>query len=172
MCVILEKHCLKIDNRKLNMGAYLTFNFVEKNKEYIIGELPSLKMYEAKLSFVEKNYIKNGNSVSFKWGGYIFTEFEKKAHQWEYYSYGADCYFINLANILCSIDDSGYDDRTIYLYELNFVKNSIENVIKYAKLGGFSDNKAYEEDMKLLEYLDQILTDYKDRNFLVSCSIG
>ncbi len=155
------------------MGAYLTFNLIKKSKDYIIGELPSLKMYEAKLPLVEKNYVNNGNhSVSFKWGGYIFTEFEQKANQWEYYSYGADCYFINLANILFSVDDRGYDDRTIYLFELNLVKNSIENVIKYAKLGGFSDKEAYEEDMNLLSYLNETLTNHKDEDILVSCSIG
>ena len=155
------------------MGAYLTFNIINKDENYIVGELQSLKMYEAKLPLVEKNYANNGNdSISFKWGGYIFTEFEQKANQWEYYSYGADCYFINLANILCSIDGRSYDDRTIYLFELNFIKNSIENVIKYAKLGGFSDNEAYEQDMILLKNLNEILHKYKTEGVLVSCSIG
>lgn len=154
------------------MGAYLSFKLVHKNKEYIIGELPSLKMYEAKLALVEKNYFSDESSVSFKWGGYIFTEFEEKANQREYYSYGADCYFINLASVLCSIDDRYYEDRKIYLYEPDVIKNSIENVIKYAKLGGFSDNDAYEEDMKLLIFLQQILTKHQEDNVLVSCTIG
>lgn len=155
------------------MGAYLTFNIINKDKNYIVGELHSLKMYEAKLPLIEKKYANNGNdSVSFKWGGYIFTEFEQKANQWEYYSYRADCYFINLANILASIDSRFYEDRTVYLFELNFVKNSVENVIKYAKFGGFADKDAYEEDMKLLNQLHAILNKHKDEDVLVSCIVG
>lgn len=155
------------------MGAYLTFNLIKKSEDYIIGKLPSLKLFEAKLSLVEKNYFNNGNSgVSFKWGGYIFTEFEENSSKWEYHAYAADCYFINLANLLCSIDDRSYEDRTVYLYELDFVKNSIENVIKYAKLGGFSDKEVYEEDMKLLNHWYETLINCKEEDVFVSCSIA
>lgn len=154
------------------MAVNLTFNLVKKSSEYIIGELPSLKMYEAKLALVEKYYMQNVNSVSFNWGGYIFAEFEQKANEWEYYSYHVDCYFINLANILCSKDERGYDERSIYLYEPAFVKNSIENVIRYAKNGGFPDKEAFEEDMKLLNSLLQILTNNVNEEILVSCTIS
>ena len=155
------------------MGAYLTFNLIEKNEDFIVGKIPSLKMYEAKLSLVEKNYLNNGNySVSFKYGGHIFTEFEQKAINWEYYTFFTDCYFLNFANIICSIDTTEYEDGVVYLYESEFIKNSIENVIKYANFGGFPDQTQYEEDLKQLKYFLEILKNNVSENILVSCRIG
>jgi hypothetical protein len=156
------------------MGAYLRFDFIKKHEDLIVGGLPSLKMFEAKLPIIEKNSFNDGNdSVSFKWGGYIFSEFEKNAgNGWEYYNYGSDCYFIELANILCGIDERSYDDRTIYLFELDVIKNGIENVIKYAKKGGFSDHESYQNDMELLTFFLEKIIQNEGEDIFISCSIG
>ncbi|WP_264551878.1 hypothetical protein [Flavobacterium sp. N2038] len=156
------------------MGIYLSFNFVKKDKELFAGELPSLRMYEAKLPLVEKNFYNNGNdSVSFYGGGYIFSEFEQNAgNRWEYYQYHNDCYFINMVNTLCGIDQRDYDDRTVFLFEMDLIKNAFQNVIKYAKNGGFTNKEYYEEDMKLLNIFLENIIKNEEKNLLISCWIG
>ncbi|MFD0991623.1 hypothetical protein [Tenacibaculum geojense] len=138
----------------------------------IIGELPSLQVFEAKLPVVEKNYFNNGNDgCSFKWGGYIFSEFEQHANRWEYYTYEADCYFIKLANILAAVDGRSYDDRTVYLYEVSKIKRSIENVLKYSTSDSFSDKQAKEEDRKVLSFFHDKLTQNENKDVYVICSV-
>ncbi|WP_298956332.1 hypothetical protein [uncultured Nonlabens sp.] len=155
------------------MGAYLSFNFIKKTENMIIGELPSLQVFEAKLPVVEKNYLNNGDDgCSFKWGGYIFTEFEQNSNRWEYYTYEADCYFIKLANILAEVDQRSYDERTVYLYEISKIKKSIENVLKYSNSDSFSDNQAREEDRTILSFFLNKLTQYENKEAYVICSVG
>ena len=111
--------------------------------------------------------------VSFYNGGYIFSEFEQNAgNGWEYYQYHSDCFFINLVNTLCNIEQRSYDDQTVFLFEPKLIKTAFTNVIRYAKFGGFSDKELYEKDMKLLNVFSENLIKNESEDLLISCWVG
>jgi len=148
----------------------MTFSFVKKKEEYILGYLPSYGVYECRLKDVEKNYENNGeDSFSFKWGGYIFTKLQAEPDAYNYLRFKIENFYLDFAGLSARTNIKGYDEMSVHLFDIPMIKKGIENVIKYASEAKMDDKEQQDGDLRVLGLFLDKLKFYEGKETLVSC---